>query len=232
MLLVFNVAVFLAQWTVFRIGSLAAIPALLSCIPAAVLKGCVWQLVTYAFLHADPLHLLFNMLFLWFLGPLVEQRIGTTAFYWVYILSALAGGVAHVVLYLLLGGSGGAFGLPMVGASGAMMAVAVICATYYFHMLVYFMGFFPVKLGVLVLILVAVDALYMIGPAAGGVARHAHLAGAAVGFLYPRVDWRWTDIWRWRLRVLMSALWPFRRRRRPRRKADVRNIFDDDYFQR
>ena len=236
---VLNVGIFLAQITVMRLPVIGAflqvprgdvVPDLLTCDPAAILRhGHVWQLVTYAFIHATPFHLLGNMLFLWFLGPLVEERIGTSAFYRVYFIAVVVAGVSHLLIQALA-----RVPRPMVGASGAVMAIAVVCAVYYFDLLVYFMGFWPIRLGPLITILLAIDAVYLIMPNPGQVANHAHLAGAAVGYLYAkinwRIDWSWADIWRWRWRALTGRLWPFGKRRRP--GARIRNIWDDDFFKK
>src|ERR1700722_1893848 len=82
----------------------------------AVLHGQVWRLLTYAFLHSTqglPLHLLFNMLFLWWFGTDVEELYGPREFLAIYLLSGVAGGV----LYTLTGLA--APTLPALGASGA-----------------------------------------------------------------------------------------------------------------
>ncbi|WP_277500495.1 MULTISPECIES: rhomboid family intramembrane serine protease [unclassified Nocardioides] len=80
-----------------------------------VASGAWWQLVTSGFAHVAPLHLAFNMLALYFLGPQVEQVMGRARFLALYVVSLLAGSVA--VLWLAepysstLGASGAVFGL-------------------------------------------------------------------------------------------------------------------------
>lgn len=80
-----------------------------------VADGAWWQLLTSAFAHVDVLHIGFNMLALWFLGPGLERAIGRVRFLAVYLVSALAGSV--LVLWLsdplttTLGASGAVFGL-------------------------------------------------------------------------------------------------------------------------
>ena len=54
-----------------------------------------YQLVTHFFMHANPQHLIFNMLTLFFLGPMVEQTIGAKRFLILYLLSALGAFIAH-----------------------------------------------------------------------------------------------------------------------------------------
>lgn len=80
-----------------------------------VADGALWQLLTSAFTHIDVMHLGFNMLALWFLGPQLERVIGRARFLALYFVSALTGSAA--VLWLsdpdsaTLGASGAVFGL-------------------------------------------------------------------------------------------------------------------------
>ena len=124
----------------------------------------------------------------------------------------------------------------MVGASGAIMAVTVVAAIYYFDLMVFFWGVFPIKLGYLILGLVALDILFMLGPTSGSTANYAHVAGAAVGYLFVklnwRMDWGWTDLWRWRIRALLGRLGLARKRSRPEAKSRIQKIWDDDYFKK
>jgi len=83
-----------------------------------------WRLVTPVLVHGSLLHLLFNMYFLYLVGPLVEQMYGSVRFVLMYGLTAAAGSAAS----FLFGGPA-----PSVGASGAifglcgvLLAVSVI----------------------------------------------------------------------------------------------------------
>ena len=88
-----------------------------------VVDGAWWTTITSAFTHVDALHIGFNMMALYFLGPILEQALGATRFLAVYLLSALAGSTA---VYWLsdpststLGASGAIFGL-----MGALLILA------------------------------------------------------------------------------------------------------------
>lgn len=81
-----------------------------------VADGAYWQLVTSMFTHVDLLHIGFNMLALWFLGPQLEAAVGRARFLAVYFLSGLTG---SVFVYWL----SGAHGPPTVGASGAIFGL-------------------------------------------------------------------------------------------------------------
>ena len=56
--------------------------------PALVVKGFVWQPLTYMFLHSpgDPLHLLLNLLFIWMFGGELERHWGSRAFLRYYVV--------------------------------------------------------------------------------------------------------------------------------------------------
>jgi membrane associated rhomboid family serine protease len=89
-----------------------------------VADGAYWQLVTSMFTHVDLLHIGFNMLALWFLGPQLEAAIGRSRFLVLYFLSGLAG---SAFVYALspahsstVGASGAIFGL-----MGALLIIAI-----------------------------------------------------------------------------------------------------------
>ncbi|MBF0679104.1 MAG: rhomboid family intramembrane serine protease [Devosia sp.] len=74
------------------------------------------NLVTYAFLHADWLHLLTNMLFLWVFGDNIEDALGHFRFLIFYFACAILAALAHLLFNL--DGNG-----PLIGASGAVAGV-------------------------------------------------------------------------------------------------------------
>jgi membrane associated rhomboid family serine protease len=80
----------------------------------AVADGEWWRLFTAGFLHAGPIHLLFNMFALWWFGRSLEYVIGPVRYLGVYFASALAG-VAGALLFapesVSVGASGGVFGI-------------------------------------------------------------------------------------------------------------------------
>lgn len=89
---------------------------------AGVADGAVWQLLTSVFAHVELLHLGFNMLALYFLGPMLEAALGRVRFLAVYLFSGLAGSALVMLLSepyaQTLGASGAIFGL-----MGALLVV-------------------------------------------------------------------------------------------------------------
>lgn len=131
------------------------------------------QLVTHMFNHADLNHLFFNMLGLFFIGPIVEQSLGPKRFLFLY----LAAGVGAVILHIFLGG-----GSPVLGASGCLLGVVVAFAVMYpnMEMMLIFLPI-PIKAKYLVSAFVLGDLLLGFGGANTGIAHFAHLGGAIVG---------------------------------------------------
>lgn len=84
-------------------------------VPAFVLQGEVWRLLSSMFLHSGFIHVTLNMVSLFFLGSFVEPLFGRARFFALYTLSGLSGGIA----YLYFGG----FETPAVGASGAIFGL-------------------------------------------------------------------------------------------------------------
>ena len=73
-----------------------------------------YQLVTYSFLHASPIHLIVNMIFLLIFGSIMEKRHGPILFTTTYTLSAIVGGLAHIYVSengILVGSSGAVSGI-------------------------------------------------------------------------------------------------------------------------
>lgn len=89
--------------------------------PKAFLRGAIWQLLTYPFIHVDPTHVLFAMVGVYFIGGPVQERIKSRAFVELYLISSvLAGGVG--VLLSITGRIGG----PAFGAGCAANAILMV----------------------------------------------------------------------------------------------------------
>lgn len=149
--------------------------------------GQLWTLATYAFVHANLMHLLMNMLVLWFLGRGVEQLLGPRAFLWIYTGGALAGAGLHLTLEFFFGRSA-----PVIGASGAVFAVVAALATMLPNIRLQFL-FIPIsfKAWQIVGFAVGMTAILVVfslfsGDQAGGIAHTVHLGGALFGFAWVR----------------------------------------------
>jgi membrane associated rhomboid family serine protease len=140
-----------------------------------------WSLISYGFLHGGFLHILFNLIGLYFIGNLFLQYFSEKQLLSFYLLGTFFGGI----LYLL---SQNYFPLfegkktYLVGASAGVSAIFVGVATHIpnYQLKIRFIGY--VKLWYLAAIWVGLDVLGLVGTNAGG--NFAHVGGALFGFLY------------------------------------------------
>jgi len=133
------------------------------------------QLITHMFSHWDLNHLFFNMLGLFFLGPMLEQTVGEKRLLSLYFLA----GAGAVILHTLMAG-----GSPVLGASGCLLGVYVAFAMYHPNMEMMLMFIpIPIKAKYLIGAFVLGDVFLGFGGAGDGIAHFAHLGGAIVGFL-------------------------------------------------
>lgn len=172
-LLILNIAVYLIEgWFRIPLRNLFALQA------DWLQQFGIGQLFTYMFVHANMTHLLMNMVTLFFIGPTVEQTLGSYRFFILYYLSGILGGLGWSLLApeyaACLGASGAVMGI--LGAFGALYPNATL--------LLWFV--LPVKTWLLVIGLAIWELSEMIGgdPMVGGVANAAHLMGGIAGFCY------------------------------------------------
>jgi len=145
----------------------------------AVYGGQVWRFVTYQFLHGGFMHILFNMIGLYFFGPLMEQWWGSKRFLVFYLLCGVVGALPMIV-FVLANVFPAQLGL--VGASGALYGVLIGAATLFPNQRVQLLiPPIPMSLRTMAIVFLAISFLSVVaGSNDGGNA--AHLAGAALGF--------------------------------------------------
>lgn len=152
---------------------------------AAVLHMQLWRFITFQFLHANTDHILFNMLGLFFFGPLIESYLGSKRYLAFYLICGIAG----PIMYMVFWATGFMIrdpNVPMVGASAGIFGVLVAGAMLAPNATVLIYGIFPMRLKVMALLLLGIAGytVWTGGPNAGGEA--AHLGGAAMGFFLIR----------------------------------------------
>lgn len=152
-------------------------------VPELVMKGMVFQAITWVFLHGDMFHLLFNMLGLWFFGNMLEDTFGTRRFISFCVISAILS-AAIIVGFAFIDES--MYYIPTIGASGVIFAIIVAAARLYPNQLVVFY-IFPMKLKFLAMIIVGLQLFALFESNQQGVSNIAHLGGAVIGFLY--ISW-------------------------------------------
>lgn len=84
-------------------------------VPVLVAHGFWWQVITSGFLHVTPVHIVLNMLSLWWIGKDLERILGRVRFIAVYLVSLFGGGVSVLAFAnpagQVAGASGAVFGL-------------------------------------------------------------------------------------------------------------------------
>ncbi len=154
-----------------------------------------WTLVTYFFAHEEIFHILYNMLFLYWFGKLIDEYLGNRRLIGLYIMGGLAGGLLYLLMFNLVPYfQNQADSARMLGASAAAFSVAVGAATllpnYTFHLL--FFG--AVRIKYIVFFFIILSVAQSAGSNAGG--NLAHLGGALMGFCYVKLLQNGTDLGR------------------------------------
>jgi membrane associated rhomboid family serine protease len=141
-----------------------------------------WGVVTYLFVHGGILHLATNMLGLYLFGTAVETRMGSRTFLLYYLYCGVGAALSSLLLSLVIHQD------PIVGASGAVLGVAVAFALYWPDAEIMVLPIpFPIKARTLVLGLAALDLIFAIR-VRDGVAHEAHLGGMLAGWLFFKVQ--------------------------------------------
>ena len=168
--------------------------------PQYILEGDrPWTLLTSMFMHADIMHLLGNMLYLWVFGDNIEDALGHTKYLIFYLLGGLAASFTHIAsLFVALPSLARdvGFGIPSVGASGAISAVLGA------YMLLYPKARVRTLVFYFLIQIITVPALYYLGfwffyqllmgffsitLLSSGVAFWAHIGGFAAGLAAVKV---------------------------------------------
>jgi membrane associated rhomboid family serine protease len=177
-LIAINVVLFLASGR-FSVGSTSGGSTLFdkfALFGPAVANGDYWRIVTGGFLHANLLHIFFNMYLLYLLGQMLEPALGSVRFTLIYFVSLLAGSLGALVVdpnSVTVGASGAVFGL--MGAAAVELRARGINP-------------FETNIGGLIvfnLIFSFVFSGISVGGHIGGL-----IGGAAAGFLFLQADER------------------------------------------
>ncbi len=138
-----------------------------------------WTLLTYMFVHAGFLHLLFNMIGLFFFGPPLEEKWGSAAFWRFYFVAGFGGAILSFFLP----------GAVVVGASGAVYGVLLAYAMIWPDNLIYLWGILPIKAKWFMAALIAISVFGAFGGGGSNIAHLAHLGGLIAAFLYLKSPW-------------------------------------------
>ena len=140
-----------------------------------------WSLISYGFLHEGFIHIIFNLIALYFIGNLFIDYFTQKQLFTFYLLGTFFGGLFYLFsqnYFPLFEGKT----TTLIGASAGISTIFIGISTYMpnFELKIRFIGF--VKLWYLAAIWVSLDVLGLTGENAGG--HFAHLGGSIFGFLY------------------------------------------------
>ena len=147
--------------------------------------GYIWQLLTFQFMHAGWMHILFNSLAIFFFGRPVEAALGHRHFLTIYFSSGVIGGLVQMLFAHWMP----SFDSPVVGASaGASGLIAAFAILHWTERFTLFLYFIPVNMtGKMLLAVSLVLAFVGILTPNSHIANAAHLGGILTGGFYVRL---------------------------------------------
>jgi len=157
--------------------------------------GQVWRFVTFQFLHANLMHIFFNMFGLFMLGRLVEDQLGPKKYLAFYLVCGIFGAVLYMLLNLL--GWGLNLNLPgllsynpqtpLVGASAGVFGVVMACAYIAPNARIQLLlPPIPLRMKTFAYGYVAITVVLLLANADNAGGNAAHLGGAAAGWYFIR----------------------------------------------
>lgn len=139
-----------------------------------------WTLITYMFLHEGLMHILFNMLWLYWLGKIFVEYVGSKRLVGVYLLGGLSGGILYLIIAMIT---------PLyfsntflLGASAGVMAVVIATAVLLPDYIIHLLFFGPVRLKYLALVSFILTSVLDLSQNTGG--KIAHIGGALFGMIF------------------------------------------------
>ncbi len=142
-----------------------------------------WTLITYMFLHFDFLHILFNILWLYWLGKLFLFYFNEKQLIGVYLLGGIVGGIFFLAAYNLFPAFANQVPFSqLLGASASVIAIVIAVAMWAPNHTINLLFVGPIKMKYIALVAVA---MYVIGIASSNAGGNlAHIGGAAFGLLF------------------------------------------------
>ena len=154
-------------------------------LPADLMKLAVqpWSIISYMFLHEGLMHLLFNMIVLYFGGRIFLNFLSEKKLVVIYLLGGIAGGLLYIFAFNVLPVFSSVLPISIaLGASASVMAILIAAATYVPNFVVQLMFLGNVKLKYIAIVYVVLDIISIPQSNAGG--HIAHLGGALLGYVY------------------------------------------------
>lgn len=190
----------------------------------------IWTLFTYMFVHYDVLHILFNMLMLYWFGQIFSLYFTSKHLVAVYILGGIAGAVFYILsfntvpYFINLGNS------EMVGASASVTAIIFAAAFYNKNMEVRLLFIGQIKIIYIALFIFILDFIALGGDSNQG-GHVAHIGGAILGYFFASKYLKGKDITKWFNKIIDICVNIFTKKPKMRVKYKKAES-DSDYNQR
>lgn len=142
----------------------------------------IWRLVSYGFIHdmASPMHVIFNSLLLYLMGPQLEEYYGEKSFLLLIIMSIVLGGIL-VCLASLMGISHST----VIGFSGATMGLMIAWGLTFPKANIYIFGLIPLSGLQMVYMTIGLEVIY--AASAEVISSSAHFGGIIAGLLFSKL---------------------------------------------
>jgi membrane associated rhomboid family serine protease len=139
----------------------------------------IWQIVTYAFLHGNLTHILFNMFGLVMFGSDVERRLGAARYAIYYLVCVVAAAFAQLAMSSMTNAD-----YPTVGASGGIFGLLIAFAMYFpQRIIVPLFPPIPMRARTFAIVYGGLELVLGVTGSQAGVAHFAHLGGMLGGYL-------------------------------------------------
>lgn len=187
-----------------------------------------WSIITYMFMHAGFMHILFNMLWLYWFGSLFLYFFSAKHLRGLYILGGIFGGLLYMIAYNVFPFFSQVIETTtLVGASASVLAIVAATAYREPNYRVQLFLFGTVRLKYLALIVIGSDLLFITSENAGG--HLAHLGGALGGVLFAFCLAKGIDLTSWINKLLDGIVSIFcikSWKRKPKMKVEYNNTFN------
>ncbi len=164
-----------------------------------------WTIITYMFTHKDILHILFNMLWLYWFGVIFLEYLDQRKLVSVYLLGGISGAIVYVLAFNVFPAFKSVVNESVaIGASASVMAVVIAIAAYVPNHPVQIIFLGGVKIKYLALVIFVLTSVMDFSVNSGG--KLAHIGGALFGYLYTLNLKRGHDIGRGINRIIDSVV--------------------------
>jgi membrane associated rhomboid family serine protease len=193
----------------------------------------IWTLITYMFVHEEFLHILFNMLWLYWFGKIFLQYFTGRTLGSLYILGGLTGALFYIIAFNTIPYYLGMDRGWMIGASAAVMAIVMGAAFYKPDLKLHLLFIGQIKIVYIAIFAFILDFLSLGSPVNPG-GHVAHIGGAILGYLFATQFQKGKDITKW-MSKLIDGFVGFLKPRKKKAKMKVtysRNESDWEYNER